>query len=342
MTPRGARSVTHVRSARAGPCYRLYMICGRAMLLCAGHGTRLSPLTDHLPKPLVPVCNRPLVLYNLILLRDAGVREVMVNLHHLGDLIPEVLGDGSDLGLRLLYNHEPTLLGTGGGLLAVREFLGSGTCLVANGDSLVDADLASAIERHRDSGALATMLLHPHERPEAFGAVRVGGAGEVVGIDHVSRRPGAGEEGAFVFSGVQVLEPAFFDLLEPGPSCVVRTAWRRIIDGGLAGRGDPCVRSLHDCGTPGRLLAASRELLRDPTAFGHLPRPRHHPPAGEGAGVRGPVLFGPGVVLGRGATVGPEVVLGAHVRVAEGVSMRDAVVWPGVEVAEATEGAVLS
>ena len=90
----------------------------RAMLLCAGHGTRLAPLTDHLPKPLVPVCNRPLLLYNLLLLRAAGVREVVINLHHLGDLIPEVLGDGADLGMALRYSEERQLLGTGGGLHA--------------------------------------------------------------------------------------------------------------------------------------------------------------------------------------------------------------------------------
>ena len=97
------------------------------MLLCAGKGTRLAPLTDHLPKPLIPVLNRPMLLYNLLLLRAAGVREVVINLHHLGDLIPEVLGDGSDLGLSVTYRHERELLGTGGGLYAARDFLAGGS-----------------------------------------------------------------------------------------------------------------------------------------------------------------------------------------------------------------------
>jgi len=311
------------------------------MLLCAGHGKRLAPLTDNLPKPLVPVCNRPLALYNLLLLRDAGVREVMVNLHHLGELIPEVLGDGSDLGLRIRYHHETDLLGTGGGLHAVRDFLAAGTCLVANGDTLCEADLASAVERHHDRGALGTLLLHPHQRPEDYGAVRIGSSGELAGIDHVSSRCDVEVAGAYVYSGVQILEPGFFDLLEPEPSCVIRTGWRRVIDQALPGYGDPCVERLHDCGTPDRLLAATRELLRDPEAFGHLRRPQHCCPESDAPAPTEPVLFGPGVVLEEGAAVGPDVVLGAQVRVGRDVRVRNAVIWPGVELTEDVEGAVL-
>ncbi len=312
----------------------------RAMLLCAGHGTRLAPLTDHLPKPLVPVCNRPLLLYNLLLLRAAGVREVMINLHHLGPLIREVLGDGSDLSLDLHYSEEPVLLGTGGGLTAVRDFLARGTCLVANGDSLCDVDLGEVIARHASRRALATMALHPHDRPEAYGAVRLGPEREVIGIDHVTRRDDVEERGAYVFSGIQVLEPGFFDWLDPEPSCVVRTAWRRLIDGAEPVFGDPAVPRLHDCGTPERLLAATRALLSDAEAFTHAPRPAHREPAGAGRTVP-PVLFGPDVVLGEGAEVGPDVVLGQGVRVAPGVRVTDATVWPGVELTSDVAGEVV-
>ena len=310
------------------------------MLLCAGHGTRLAPLTDHLPKPLVPVCNRPLLLYNLLLLRSAGVSEVVINLHHLGDLIPEVLGDGRDLGMSLRYSEERELLGTGGGLHAVRDFLGTGTCLVANGDTLCDADLGGVLARHLERGALATMVLHPHERPEAWGAVRLGPEDEVIGIDHVTRREDVEERGAHVFSGIQVLEPAFFERLDAEPSCVVRTAWRRLIDEAVPVYGDPAVSRFHDCGTPERLLAATRTLLSEPDAFAHAPRPPHQAPEGAGR-VRQPVLFGPDVVLGEGAEVGPDVVLGQGVRVAPRVRVSDSTVWPGVELTEDVVGEVV-
>ena len=312
----------------------------RGMLLCAGRGTRLAPHTDLLPKPLVPVLNRPLALYNLLLLRDAGVREVMINLHHHGALIPRVLGDGGDLGMQLHYSEETELLGTGGGGHAVRDFLSDGTCLVANGDSLCEADLGAVVERHRAREALATMVLHPHPSPEDFGAVRVGPDGGVVAIDHVVRRDDAIATGAHVYSGIQVLEPGFFEWLEPSPSCIVRTAWRRLIDASAPVFGDPAALRLHDCGTVDRLLAATTDLLHDPNAFAHVPRAPHHPD--PGGSEEPPVLFGRDVEIGAGARIGPDVVLGDGVEVAPGARVARTVAWPGVTLEGSAQGLLVS
>ncbi len=304
------------------------------MLLCAGKGTRLAPLTDHLPKPLIPVLNRPMLLYNLLLLRAAGVREVVINLHHLGDLIPEVLGDGSDLGLSVTYRHERELLGTGGGLYAARDFLAggsAGSCLVANGDSLVEADIVTALGDHVRRDAIGTMALFDHPDPERFGAVRTDASDRIVGIGRITGLPAEAPKvtASRVFSGLSILSPAFFEHLQPGFSCVVRTAWKTLIDSGAQVFGAPVATRLHDCGTPERLLAATRDLLDNPDAFDHAPRPAHQP---TGIGVVEPVLFGPDVEIGEGARVGPHVVLGPGARVAAGVRISESVVLPGATV----------
>src|SRR5690348_18126635 len=106
----------------------------RAMILAAGLGTRLRPLTDSLPKPLLPVGGTPLIVWNLLLLQKYGIREVVINLHYLGDLIEKELRDGSAWDMSLTYSHEWTLLGTGGGIKQAQWFFGDEPFLVLNGD----------------------------------------------------------------------------------------------------------------------------------------------------------------------------------------------------------------
>src|SRR5438552_8545786 len=143
----------------------------KAMVLAAGLGTRLRPLTDTLPKPLLPVAGRPLLEWNLLILKRHGITEVIINLHHLGEQIVRALRDGARLGLRLAYSHEPTLQGTGGGIKQATPFLKDGPFLVLNGDTLSDCDLTALIAAHRVSGALATLAVR--DDPEAASWVPV-------------------------------------------------------------------------------------------------------------------------------------------------------------------------
>src|SRR5579883_2046619 len=110
----------------------------RAIILAAGLGTRLRPLTNNLPKPLLPIAGAPLIVWNLLLLRRHGVTEVIVNLHHLGHLIEQELGDGSRFGMTLAYSHEPVILGTGGGIKQAEPFFKGEPFLVLNGDTLLE------------------------------------------------------------------------------------------------------------------------------------------------------------------------------------------------------------
>ncbi len=155
----------------------------KAMVLAAGLGTRLRPLTDILPKPLLPVAGRPLLEWNLLLLKRHGITEVIINLHHLGEQIVRALGDGARLGLRLAYSHEPTLQGTGGGIKQAAPFLKDGAFLVLNGDTLSDCDLTALIATHRASGALATLAVRDDPEAATWGPVALDAQGRILQIN---------------------------------------------------------------------------------------------------------------------------------------------------------------
>ena len=131
----------------------------RALVLAAGMGERLRPLSNNIPKPMLPIGGRPLIHYALAMLKRGGITEVAINVHHLAGKVQAGLGDGSQLGMRITYAPEPVLLGTGGPLNGLREYLGGDSFVIANSDGILDLDLAAMIAIHRERGALATIAL---------------------------------------------------------------------------------------------------------------------------------------------------------------------------------------
>jgi len=154
----------------------------RAMIMAAGIGTRLRPVTDVLPKPMVPIANRPALYHILSLLKRHGITEVVINLHHLPELITDYLGDGSALGMEIAYSFERELLGTAGGVKNNAAFLGEDTFLVMSGDALTDADLTGLVSAHRRNGSIATMSVKEVADPSEYGVVVADDEGRVVGF----------------------------------------------------------------------------------------------------------------------------------------------------------------
>src|SRR5262245_27374132 len=157
----------------------------RAIVFCAGEGTRLRPLTADRPKPMLPVAGRPILEYLLLWLREQGVGEVAINLHYRGDAIRGHVGDGATLGLRVTYSEEPRLLGSAGAMRPLRDFLAGpgGPFVAVYGDTLTTMPLAPLLALHRDADAGLTMALLDHARPTEAGVVEL-----------VERRPWHGGE----------------------------------------------------------------------------------------------------------------------------------------------------
>ncbi|MGH7886454.1 MAG: nucleotidyltransferase family protein [Candidatus Binatia bacterium] len=187
----------------------------KAMVLAAGQGTRLRPITDNKPKALVPVAGRPMIEYALLLLRHYGIEDIVINLHHFGAAVENHLGNGDKLGLRISYSHEPELLDTGGGLLKAKPFLQDGAFIAINTDALIDLNLAELIAFHQRRNASATLVLRPDEAADQYGSMDIDGAGRIQRFLNSEIEPkSTGPTRKLMFTGVQILEAKVFDYME--------------------------------------------------------------------------------------------------------------------------------
>jgi NDP-sugar pyrophosphorylase family protein len=195
----------------------------RAMILAAGYGTRLWPLTEDRTKPAIPIMGRPLVGYVAEYLGQYGFQDVVVNLHHQPHSVRAALGDGSRFGVRLEYIEEPIILGTSGALDNARRLLEGETFVVINGKIITDINLTEALATHRRTNALATLVLRPNPLRERFSTVLTsdglitgfGGMPSPAASDNVSDGSGDGDA-PLMFTGIQILEPRIFDYIPRG------------------------------------------------------------------------------------------------------------------------------
>lgn len=182
------------------------------MVLSAGYGTRLWPLTEDRTKPAIPILGKPLVGYVAEYLAGFGAKEIVVNLHHRPQSVRKALGDGSKFGVELRYVEEPEILGTSGALDNAREILDEDTFIVINGKIITDIDLSAAFETHRKREALATLVLIPNVRRENFSVVETSD-GLITGFGGM---PTEETREPLMFTGIHILEPRIFEYIPRG------------------------------------------------------------------------------------------------------------------------------
>ncbi len=291
-------------------------------VLGAGLGTRLRPLTDQLPKPLVPVGLKPLISFAFDhLIADAGVERFVVNTHHLPEAFTATFPGGVYRDRPIHFRHEAELLETGGGIRNIADLLhGDRPLLVYNGDILTDLPLAPAIARHRTSGHVATMVLRSKTGPKqiAFDA-----AGATV-LD-VRDRFGRGYPHEHSFTGIYLLEPALLDLIPAGakisiiPILIDLIRGGRSVGGVVIDEGD-----WRDLGSRKEYLEVHRALRADlQESF-----PRYGAPD-----PRWREWVSPKAELGAGARIVGCSAVGAGARIGDGAVLEDSLIWPGGEVA---------
>jgi NDP-sugar pyrophosphorylase family protein len=240
----------------------------RAMVLAAGRGTRLAPLTDTVPKPLVPVAGRPFLEHILDFLIAGGVREVVINLHHLGHLIERHLGDGARFGLRIRYSWEDPILDTGGGIKRAEPLLAGEPFVVVNGDSLLEIRLQDLVDHHRAHGSLVTMALRPNPDVARYGVIEVDADDRVRRV--VGLPPGdvGGPLRSFMFPGLHVFDPAVFRWMDPDAAySVIRVTYPRLLADGAAVHGFVTSARWVNIDTPRALADADAELSRRPFRY---------------------------------------------------------------------------
>lgn len=201
----------------------------KALLLAAGFGTRLKPLTNKLPKPLIAVNSIPLILYNLALLKKYGIDEVVINLHYQGELIQEFLGSGSDWGIHLQYSWEKNILGTGGGIKKASHLLDQKPFLVLNSDIIMDVDIEKIISKAK--GSLATLVVQKLKKPNEYKPVYVDSQGFLLSFGQKSTIKEKIIEATFV--GMHVIDPQLIDKVDENkPSCIIRDVYTPYLEQG--------------------------------------------------------------------------------------------------------------
>jgi mannose-1-phosphate guanylyltransferase len=305
----------------------------QALILAGGEGTRLRPLTSTVPKPVVPLVDRPFIRFMLDWLHSHGVDDIVMSCGHLASGVRNVLGDGSALGMRLRYVEEPRPLGTGGALKYAESLLDE-RFLMLNGDVLTDIDLTAQLEQHERTGATATLALTPVEDPSAYGLVRTRENGEVT--EFVEKPAPDQIDTRNISAGAYVLERRVLELLEPEePASIERDVFPRLVGEGLYG----CVSDGYwlDIGTPERYLEGTFDILEGIVVSGVRER------MGDGylcveKGVESQgriipsALVESGCRIGEGARIGGRVVLERGVTVGEGTAIERAVVMQGAEI----------
>jgi len=280
----------------------------KAFVLGAGLGTRLRPLTDHLPKPLIPVFHRPLITYAFDHLLQAGVREFIVNTHHLPAKYAEAFPNSLYKNAPVTFRHEPVLLETAGGIANIAELVRDAPFLVYNGDILTDLPLAPLIETHERDGNLVTLALRSSvpARHIAFDPDR----GLVTDIRN---KLGTGNRGTHQFTGIYFVSPAFLDHLTPGKiESVIPIFLKLIANGARLGAAVLDGGMWWDLGDRASYLEAHRELhAMDATLALVSPESSIHPTAR---------LLGC-TVVGKGSEIAADAVL------------EDCILWPGARVA---------
>jgi mannose-1-phosphate guanylyltransferase len=307
----------------------------QAVILVGGEGTRLRPLTSTVPKPVLPLVDRPLMVYMLEWLRGHGIDDVIMSCGFKATRVRDVLGDGSQLGITLRFVEEPDPRGTAGALKFAEEFLDE-RFLMLNGDVLTDLDLTAQIAQHERTGATGTLALVPVPDPSSYGLVRLHGDGTVQEFLE-KPSPDAVLDTNLISAGAYVLERSVLDLIAPDRNVSIeREVWPALVGAGLYGYVDEDAYWL-DVGTPARYLEATFDILEGNVRTAVTERLGDDFLAVDpGAVVDGraipPALVGAGCSVAHGAHVGSLAVLGDDVSVGEGTTVERSVVLDGASI----------
>jgi mannose-1-phosphate guanylyltransferase len=305
----------------------------QALILAGGEGTRLRPLTSTVPKPVVPLVDRPFIAFMIDWLRDHGVDDIVMSCGHLASGVRNVLGDGEAFGVRLRYVEEPRPLGTGGALKYAERLLDE-RFLMLNGDTLTDLDVSAQIAQHERTGAKATLALTPVEDPTPYGLVRL--APDCAVTEFVEKPAPDQIDTKNISAGVYVLERSVLDMLAAGePASIERDVFPRLVGEGLFG----CVARGYwlDIGTPERYLQGTFDILEGSVGTQVAERMgTSYLCVEQGVESEGRIvpsaLVESGCRIAEGARIGGRAVLEHNVTVGEGTTIEGSVVMRGAEI----------
>jgi mannose-1-phosphate guanylyltransferase len=309
----------------------------KAMVLAAGVGSRLDPLTRLIPKPLVPIANRPVMEYILSLLRRHNIHTVVSNVHHLPEQVPAYFGNGADRQMSLTYKHESVLCGDAGGVRSCREFLADGTFLVIMGDLITDADISYVVNQHKSKGALATIALQKVADVRHFGVAVTDSNSFIKGFQEKPSREEAISD--LASTGIYVLEPSVFDHMpSQGDYGFGRQLFPSLVAKGLPVLGVQVFGYWSDIGTMENYKTSSFDALKGLIDMELPGAACDHGWLDQGASIAADCHVDGVVMLGKNSRVDSKAVLKGHVIIGDnchikaGAIVEDSIIWSGSTV----------
>lgn len=313
----------------------------KGLILAGGKGTRLRPLTLNTPKPIVPVANEPFLLYQIDLMLSAGIKEVILSLSYQPRKIEDLFKDGTDYGVSIRYAVEGIPLGTGGAFKNAEQYIDS-TTVVFNGDVLTGLDLAAVVAKHRESGAVATIVLTPVDNPSAYGLVETAPDGAV---RRFIEKPGPNEITCnTINAGVYVLEPSVLKYIpRDEPYSFERGLFPTLLE-----KKDRVMSFLLenywiDIGTPKKYLEVHHDIMG-----GRFLSKRVPASSLDRSSLPPNVLIDEKSIIDTDVTIRSGVriqnsVIGRNCKIEEGASVVDSVIWAGstIDAGSIVEGAIL-
>lgn len=309
----------------------------KGVMLVGGEGTRLRPLTCNVPKPMVPIVNRPFLEHMIGQLKSHGVDEIILCMGYLPDKIRGYFGDGGDFGVKLAYVVEDTPLGTSGAVKNVESLLDD-TCFIFNADVMTNLNLSEMLHWHRSRSAMVTIALTPVDDPTAYGIVETDADGRV---KRFLEKPGWDEITTnMINAGTYILEPAVLKHVPPGVFHMFeRGLFPALLEAGEPVFAYPSSSYWIDIGTPERYLSVHHDLLLGKLDKG-FPGTRFADGVWAEEGVRihetsrivGPVVIGKGCVIGPNVRITGPTVLGDNCDVGADATIEGAVLWRGARI----------
>jgi len=315
----------------------------KAMIMAAGLGTRLLPLTETLSKPMVPVAGRPAIGHLVTLLARHGFTELAANLHYQPGQIRDHLGDGSAYGVGLRYVFEPELSGTAGGVGRFRDFLGDDTFLVISGDALTDIDLTALMAAHKASGGLCTLAVTPVDDPSRYGVVVHDERQRITGFQEKPSRQEAHSN--LCSCGIYACQPSIFEYIPKGRFVdFAKDVFPAAMAAGDALYAWHADSYWNDVGSLGAYLQGNADALAGAVSVeirGDQVRPGIWVAPGADLGDRvqvvPPVLIGAGAEVGAGARLLGPVGIGPRCTVRARATIERSVLWDGCTVGAGVE-----
>ena len=311
----------------------------RAFILAAGYGKRLEPLTKAVPKPMVPVANKPIMQYNIELLRRYGIKDITANIHYFPEQIENYFHDGSAFGVKLTYSYEEELLGTAGGVRRMSQLCRvRDTFVVISSDVLTDVNLSKLIQFHKKKKALATIALTPVEDVTQFGVVVMNGEDRIIEFQEKPAKEEAKSD--LVNTGIYVFEPEILKMIpEKGPYDFGHNVFPSLVKASAAFYGYKMIEYWNDVGGHEKLMSANHDVLQGRVraevsakrvaGSTWLGRNTH---VDRTAKFEGEIIVGDNSVIGAGVEIYGNVAIGDKCVIEDGTIISNSFIWSDTHV----------